>query len=153
MKIELIPLTAADPEIHELARIHQSPSVAEYLSLSDHYFDYVTGTEGVVYYKIIADGVLAGGIHCESNGEILFLSICVREESRRLGIAETALRKLFSSLSGEAGWIEVSIEKTNTPSLALFFKLGFQKTGEAEELLTLRLASKGTRFAITNLIM
>ena len=38
--------------------MHNSPSIAKYISISDQYFDYVTGSEGVVYYKITADGVL-----------------------------------------------------------------------------------------------
>ena len=139
-QIELIPLTSTDSEITELRKMHHTPSIAKYISISDQYFDYVTGSEGVVYYKITADGVLTGGIHCEYNGGILYLSICVMEKYRRQGIAEAALRKLFSALPDEVNMAEVSIDKTNINSQFLFQKLGFTMVGRDDELFTYRLS-------------
>ena len=65
-------------------------------SISDNYFHYVTETEGVIYYKIMTDGILTGGIHSELHGKTVYLSVCVDEKYRRLGIAEKALKKIIS---------------------------------------------------------
>lgn len=120
--------------------MHNTPSIAKYISISDNYFDYVTGSEGVAYYKIVADGELTGGIHCEFNGGIMYLSICVKEEYQRHGIAEAALRKLFFTLPNEVHMIEVSIDETNIKSQLLFQKLGFTKYSKDDELITYRMS-------------
>ena len=136
MKITIERLLSKDKDIERLYSIHVQKSVARYVSISENYFDYVTGTEGVYYYKIIADGVLVGGIHCEMDGELLYLGICIDEKHRRLGMAEAALRQLFSLLPDNLKKIEVSIEETNKPSLALFEKIGFVRTNKEDELIT-----------------
>ena len=96
MFIELVRLKHGDSDLDELIRIHQEPSVSRFLSTSDNYFKYVTGTEGVDYYKIIVDGILVGGIHSEIDSNTVSLSICVDEKHRCLGIAEKSLQKFFS---------------------------------------------------------
>ena len=118
--------------------IHTSPSVAKYISISENYFDYVTNTDGAIYYKIIWNGILAGGVHCEYADGTMFMSVCVDELYRRRGIAEAALNQLFLTLTSDVDVIEVSIEETNVPSLLLFQKLGFLKIGKEDELITLR---------------
>lgn len=138
MRIDLIPLTATDREIPELLNMYNIPSTEIYISISDDYFDYVTGTEGIVYYKIVEDGILTGGIHCEIDGKTMYLSICVKEEYRRRGIAEAALRKLLFALPEKVNIIEVSIDETNIASQLLFQKLGFTKFSRDYELIIYR---------------
>ena len=140
MKTSLIILAPHDCDLSELARIHNSASVKKYISISDNYFDYVTNSKGVTYYKIITDNKLIGGIHCEVDKEIMYLSICVDEPYRRLGIAETALRQLFANLTDDITNVEVSIDKTNNPSLHLFQKLGFVPISEEDDLIIYRLS-------------
>ena len=118
--------------------IHSMPSVAKFISISDNYFDYVTSTNGVFYYKIYCDGVLTGGIHCEINNGIMFLSICIDEKYRRNGIAKKSLNQLFLKQTTDIDFIEVSIDDSNIASLSLFQKLGFLQTGKEDELITMR---------------
>ncbi len=122
----------------ELIRIHQEPSVSRYISISDNYFNYVTETEGVVYYKIMTDGILAGGIHREIHGKTAYLSVCVDEKNRRHGIAEKALKRIISVMPRDVETIEAEIEETNAPSNDLFRKLGFYASGQEDELITYR---------------
>ena len=109
--IKLERLVKGDPDIAELMRIEQEPSVSRYCHSSDNFFDYVTETEGVYYYKIMADGVPVGGIHSEINGDITMLPSGVNT-------------------------IEACIEEANIPSQQLFRKLGFKAVGQEEELIT-----------------
>ena len=135
MFIELVRLKHGDSDLDELIRIHQESSVSRFLSTSDNYFKYVTGTEGVDYYKIIVDGILVGGIHSEIDSNTVSLSICVDEKYRCLGIAEKSLQKFFSLLPSAVKTIEVYIEETNIPSILLFQKLGFQTSEKEQELI------------------
>ena len=138
MNIELIPLLHEDKDITDLMRIYASPSVSKYISISENYFDYVTNTDNVIYFKILWNRGLAGGVHCEYADGTMFLSICIDEIYRRHGIAEAALNQLFLAQSNVVNVIEVSIDETNAPSLSLFQKLGFSQIGREDELITLR---------------
>ena len=138
MLIDLVPLKSDDSDLDALIGIHQEPSVSRFISISDNYFNYVTETEGVCYYKIITDGILTGGIHSEINDKTMYLSICIDEKYRRLGIAEKALKKIISVMPCDVETIEANIEETNTPSTALFQKLGFQVSSQDDELVTYR---------------
>lgn len=136
--VELERAVRGDTDLDELLRISREPSVLRYLSLSDNYFNYVTETEGVYYYKIMVDGVPVGGIHGETDGNVLYLSVCVSEKYRRLGIAETSLMKYFAMLPDTVKTIEVGIEETNIPSRCLFEKLGFRAAEWDQGLITYR---------------
>ena len=143
MKIDLIPLTPSDVDTETLKQIHAAPSVAKYISISDNYFNYVTTANGVVYHKIMADGILVGGLHSEITGETVYLSICVSEEYRRRGIAETALKQLIGSFPDEIKIIEVSIDETDEASVCLFEKSGFTEVGKEDELIIYRYSLHG----------
>lgn len=140
MNIELNPLTPNDHDLAELVRIHSEPSISRYISISENYFEYVIDAKDVVYYKIIADGKIVGGIHCEQSGDLLYLSICIDVEHRRLGIAENALSQLLVKLRTNTDTVEISIDDTNYPSIQLFKKLGFIEIGKEDELITYRLS-------------
>ena len=140
MKISLVPLTISDRDLASISRIHNQPSVEKYIKASENYFDYVTNSEGVIYYKVIADGIVTGGIHSETVKDTMYLSICIDEQYRRRNIAETALKQLFAQLLPCAvKTSDVSIDEKNTPSIVLFQKLGFKQIGKEDELNIYRL--------------
>lgn len=139
MNIELIPLTPNDCDLTELVRIYSEPSIQKSISISENYFEYVTNTKDVAYYKIIAFSKAVGGIHCERSDSTLYLSICIDENHRRLGIAENALRQLFAEVREYTNTLEVSIDDSNDPSIQLFKKLGFREIGKEDELISYRL--------------
>ena len=55
MKITIERLLSKDKDLEKLFLIYCQPSVSRFISISDNYFNYVTETEGVNYYKIIAN--------------------------------------------------------------------------------------------------
>jgi len=135
MKAKLVQLKRNDPDIVVLQTIHNEPSVKEYIFLADNYFDYVTTTRGVVYYKIVYGGEVVGGLHTEIEKEKMYINICVSENYRRKGIAEIALKQLFKHQQCESEIVEAYIDKKNIPSLALFKKLGFVQRSEEDGLI------------------
>lgn len=137
MNIELVPLLSKDKDITDLKRIHASPSVAKYISISENYFNYVTNTDGVIYFKILWNNILTGGIHCEYADGTMFISICIDETYRRHGLAKAAINQLFLTQTNDVDVIEVNIAETNVPSLLLFQKLGFSQISKEDELITL----------------
>ncbi len=139
MEFELIPLEWSDPDLPRLKELHQEESIARYIHISEYYFSYLTETDGVLYYKIKSGPLLLGGIQCEIMDDTLFLSICVGEDHRRRGIAFAALKALAGGLPEGIRRIEAAVDAENTPSLRLFEKLGFRRSGWAEGLLTYRL--------------
>lgn len=137
MNIELVPLLPKDEDITELMRIHASPSVKKYISISENYVNYVTNTDGVIYFKILWNDILVGGIHCEYADKTMFISICIDKIYRRQGIAKAAINQLLLTQTKDVDVIEVSIDETNVPSFSLFQELGFSQTGKEDELITL----------------
>ena len=136
MNIFLMPLTVTDKDSTRIMQIHNQPSVKKYIKISEQYFDYITTTEGVIYYKIIVDDLVVGGIHTETSNNVMFLSICIDEMHRCRKIAKTALTQLFEVLPSTVKKIEVSIDIENIPSNSLFQKLGFTQTSRENELNT-----------------
>jgi len=135
MDLMLIPLVQNDSEISIAKKMHGEPTISRYISISDNYFDYVTNTENVVYYKIRFHNEFIGGIHSEIAGAVLYLSICIKPEYRKKGFATYALKKFISFIPHTVEKIQISIDETNIPSIRLFESLGFSKTGQEEELI------------------
>lgn len=136
MNIFLMPLAVTDKDFTRIVQIHNQLSVKKYIKISDQYFDYITNTEGVVYYKIIVDDLVVGGIHTETSNDVMFLSICVDEKYRCRKISTAALTQLFDVLPSTVKKIEVSVDIENVPSNSLFQKLGFTQTSRENELNT-----------------
>lgn len=129
--MKLIPLRIEDPDI---PRLQEMMRESKYFSISDAYFSYVTGTEYVKFYKIVLDGETIGGVQCEDVDHVLCLAIIIESKYRRKGHAEQALKILLSQ-SNEIHTVKAHIEETNLASIALFEKLGFERTGEGTEYL------------------
>jgi len=135
MDLMLIPLVQNDSETGIAKKMHDEPTISKYISISDNYFDYVTNSKNVVYLKIKFHSELIGGIHSEIAGTVLYLSICIQPQYRKKGFATSALKKFISLIPHTVEKIQISIDKTNIPSIRLFESLGFSKTGQEEELI------------------
>lgn len=48
--------------------------------MSDNYFNYVTTTENVFFYKVYQDKNLVGTIHFEKNNNIIYMDILIFPE-------------------------------------------------------------------------
>ena len=125
-----------DKDIPYLILVHQLPEISRYLSIDEkEYFQYVTATDNVFYYKVYQNERLAAAIHCELFDKILYMSIVVMPEYQKQGIGTTILYDIQNgTLPLKYTHIKVSIDKSNTASLKLFHKMGFAKTSEDEEL-------------------
>lgn len=131
-------LSASDSDITALESAYRAPDTARFLSISDSYFDYVTTTDNVHFYKVYMSDTLVGALHLETEGEVLFMSILVFPDYRRKGIGKEALRNVQTDvfcLGFER--IEVSIDEKNTASLRLFEEAGFLRTSKENELISL----------------
>ena len=145
-----------DSDIPQLLSNHLLPEVSRFIDINEKkYFKYVTKTENVFYYKISENGKLIGSVHCEISGTVLYVSLLIFPEFQNNGfgtkvikdiisgalslrvtvISEPARKRAFSALFGVSALkglnfdsIEISIDKTNLPSLRLFEKVGFIKT-------------------------
>lgn len=129
--MKLIPLNIEDPDIPKLKEMMLE---SKYFSISDAYFAYVTGAENVSLYKIVLDGEMIGGLQCEDVDHVLYLAIIIASKYRRRGHAEQALKTLLCQ-SEEIHTVKAHIEETNLASIALFEKLGFERTGAGTEYL------------------
>ena len=131
-------LSASDSDITALESAYRAPDTARFLSISDSYFDYVTTTDNVHFYKVYMSDTLVGALQLETEGEALFMSILVFPDYRRKGIGKEALRNVQIDvfyLGFER--IEVSIDEINTASLRLFEEAGFLRTSKENELISL----------------
>lgn len=130
-------VTADDPDVPQLLRVHSLPGVAEYLSISDGYFRYVTGSDGVHFFKVYESGNLVGSIHLELQELTLFMAILVFPGHQGAGLGSAILRDIQDGVFG-LGYerIEVSIDENNAASLRLFDRAGFRRTGQEDELIT-----------------
>ena len=108
-------------------------SVKRFISISDNYFDYVTKTENVYYYKILLQDKLIGGIHIEKYDDKLYLSICIDPLYQNKGYAKYSLNEVLKLFDFKE--IEVSIEEDNISSIKLFESVGFKCIVQEDELL------------------
>lgn len=135
MDLSLIPLVKNDLDFDIVVKMHNEPTIAKYISISDTYFDYVVNAENVVYFKIQFQNQIVGGIHAEISDSTLYLSICILPQHRKSGLATFALEKLFTLVPNTVEKVQVSIDETNIASVRLFEKLGFSPSGKEEKLL------------------
>jgi len=135
--LRYVKLLPADKDIAALLAVHSLPEIARFIHIDpDHYFDYVTSTTDVSYFKVYLGSGIAGSVHMELDGSTLYLSLLVLPEYQNRGIASQILNDIKSGvLIWDFSMIQVSIERDNLPSLHLFEKAGFIRTGEEGDLL------------------
>ena len=132
--MQYVLLRKEDKDIPVLQELHNLPAIKKYISISENYFEYVTSTENVWYYKIMQENNLIGAVHLEKYDEALYLSIWIRPEFQRKGYASIVLADIENNLNHGAQFIQVSIEDDNSSSLRLFEKAGYVLVGVDEEL-------------------
>lgn len=125
-----------DIDIPQLTRMYCIPEVARYLSIGENYFQYVTNTENVYFYKVYRNAKLVGAIHLEVQGGVLFMSIIVFPEFQRNGIATKIVKDIQEDFFGLAyDKIVISIDERNIGSLRLFENAGFVCISKETDLL------------------
>lgn len=124
-----------DPDIRQIAAVHELPEIARYISLSDNYFDYVTNHANVFFYKVHKNGELVGTIHLEEASKTLYMDILVFPEYQKQGIGTSILADIQHDVFGlDYEIIEVAIDQTNVASMKLFEKAGFVFVSQEDEL-------------------
>ncbi len=126
-----------DEDIQTILTVYKQPSIKQFISIDeDNYWKYITGTDGVYFYKIYKNDVLVGTIHLELCNCVLFISVVVFPEFQKHGIGTTALKDIQTGKFGlDFDIIQVSIDEKNIASIKLFESVGFVCVGKYEELL------------------
>lgn len=127
----------SDPDISYLSRIHSLPEISRYISTDEeNYWNYVTSTENVFYYKIYDKDAIVGTVHLEICEDSLYLSILIIPEHQNKGIATEVIKDIQTGIKNSfLKRIEVSVHMANTPSNKLFVKTGFREISTDGELI------------------
>ena len=130
-------LNTNDSDIPYLSSILQLPDVSKFIRIDEsNYWNYVTQTENVFYYKVFLNNELVASTHCEISNQTLYMDIMVIPQHQRKGIATSILSDIMSGkLQLEFDKIEVSIDEQNTASIKLFEKKNFKFVSKEDELL------------------
>ena len=116
-----------DNDIFLINEIHSKPEIKKYISISDNYFNYVTTTENVFFYKVFEEKSLVGTIHLEKNDNIIYMGILIFPEFQNAGLGTKVISDIKNDIFNlDFKKIEVSIDESNIPSLRLFEKSGFK---------------------------
>ncbi len=130
-------LSEEDADIPELLRIYHQPQVSHFISIGDNYFQYVTGTENVYFYKVYDSENLIGAIHLEKCKDTLYMDILILPEFQKKGFATRVIRDIQNDIFA-LGYkrIEISIDESNIASIKLFENAGFVFVARDDELLS-----------------
>ena len=126
-----------DTLISTILSVYKLPSVAQFISIDEtNYWNYVTSTENVWFYKIFEDDCLISTIHLEMYDRTLYMDIVVFPEYQKKGIATKILKDIQNGKLGiDFDKIQVSIDEKNIASIKLFENAGFVCIAKDEELL------------------
>lgn len=124
-----------DKDIFLINEMHQKPEIKKYISISDNYFNYVTTTENVFFYKVYKERNLVGTIHLEKNDYIIYMDILIFPEFQKAGLGTKVISDIKNDIFNlNIKKIEVSIDESNIPSLKLFEKSSFKFVSQDNEL-------------------
>ena len=131
-------IDANDIDILQLCCVMDLPNISRFISYDkEKYWQYVTSTNSVFYYKVYKRNSLVGAIHLEVNDKILYMSILVFPEYQNQKIGSDIIRDIQDrKLPIDFERIEVSIDKTNIASIRLFEKMNFKLFAKEKELFT-----------------
>ena len=125
-----------DNDIPQLITIYQTPEIAQYLSIGDNYFHYVTNNKNIYFYKVYENNKLVGATHLEKQGTLLFMNILVFPDFQSMGLGTAIVKDIENDVFGlDYERIEISIDEGNTASLRLFENAGFIRTSKDDELI------------------
>lgn len=129
-------LSEDDSDISHLLEIYQQPAISRFLSISDNYFNYVTNTENVYFYKVYASEKLIGTTHLEKCEDLLYMDILIFPEYQRMGFATSVVADIQNDAFGlKFKRIEIAIDESNVASIKLFERVGFTFVSKEDELL------------------
>lgn len=130
-------LSEEDADIPGLLRIYHQPQVSRFISIGDNYFQYVTGTENVYFYKVYDSENLIGAIHLEKCKDTLYMDILILPEFQKKGFATRVIRDIQNDIFA-LGYkrIEISIDESNIASIKLFENARFVFVTRDDELLS-----------------
>ena len=124
-----------DKDIFLINEIHSKPEIKKYINIGDNYFNYVTTTENVFFYKVYKERNLVGTIHLEKNDNIIYMDILIFPEFQKSGLGTKVINDIKNDIFNLSfKKIEVSIDENNIPSLRLFEKVGFKFVSQEDEL-------------------
>jgi RimJ/RimL family protein N-acetyltransferase len=126
-----------DALISTILSVYKLPSIAQFISIDEtNYWNYVTSTKNVWFYKVYKENFLVSTIHLEICDRILFMDIIVFPEYQKKGIATKILKDIQNGKFGiDFDKIQVSIDEKNIASIKLFENAGFLCVAKDEELL------------------
>ena len=126
-----------DTDILQLCRVMDLANVSRFISYDkERYWQYVTSTNSVFYYKVYKRNSLLGAIHLEISGKVLYMSILVFPEYQNQKIGSSIIKDIQDrKLPIDFERIEVSIDETNVASIRLFEKMNFKLFSKEKELL------------------
>ncbi len=136
-RFQYVKLTPCDEQIPFLLEIHSLPEISKYIGIDrEKYFDYVTGTNHVDYFKVMLENKIVAAVHVEKQEDILYFSILVLPEYQNKGFGTQILEDIKSQhLAQGFSKIIVSIDRANIPSIKLFEKAGFVLSCKDDNLL------------------
>ena len=125
-----------DPDVARLYSIYKLPEVSQFINVSDNYFNYVTNTPNVYFYKVCKSENLVGAIHLEKCEKTLYLDILIFPEYQKMGLATRVIEDIKNDIFN-FGYerIEISIDEKNAASINLFKNAGFAFVSKEDELL------------------
>ena len=126
-----------DADIPFLCEMMNLPNISRFISYDkERYWQYVTSTNSVFYYKVYKRNSLLGAIHLEISGKVLYMSILVFPEYQNQKIGSSIIKDIQDrKLPIDFERIEVSIDETNVASIRLFEKMNFKLFSKEKELL------------------
>lgn len=133
-----------DEDIPRIISVYKSPFVSPFISINEaNYWQYVTTTENVYFYKIFENDYLIATVHCELFDFILYMDIVVFPEYQRKGFATKIIADIQDGKLGlNFKKIRVSIDEKNAASLKLFENMNFICVAKNEELLEYEYVSR-----------
>ena len=126
-----------DDDIPIILQIYRLPSITQFISINEqNYWQYVTSTENVWFYKVFEKDCLVATIHLELPERVLYMDIVVFPQYQRKGIGSKILNDIGKGKLGlDFDKIQVSIDESNIASIKLFEAAGFVCVAKDEELL------------------
>ena len=124
-----------DKDVLLIKNIHNIPEIKKYISINDNYFNYVTTTENVFFYKVYKKRNLIGTVHLEKNDNIIYMDILIFPEFQMSGLGTEVINDIKNDIFNLSfKKIKVSIDENNIHSLRLFEKSGFKFISQEDEL-------------------
>lgn len=126
-----------DTDVPTICAEMDKPAASRFLSYDkEHFWNYVTMTPNVFYYKVYDGKHLVGALHAELAENVLYMGILVFEAYRRQGFGKRILADVLNDkLPIAYKTVCVSIDRENEPSIRLFEKMGFVLQSTEDELL------------------